>query len=280
MHWTDLLSRRRFPSRAIVLEDLPCAGCGYNLRTLPARGHCPECGSAVGDSLFVFARPGELASGLRTLATSFLCTAGVLLMSALFACGLWVLPVLTIPRVIAAASLRYSAGIENMPILSRRVRTLWPLALAEVLLAICACVTLVLAIDVNASRLTQQLAMMLILLALLCMMAVMAVSGMLLRTLAQILGSTRIDRLARALIILVAMAPAGAAIGWLTLGSRRAGLAAALGAWLCLVAALGLGSAALWLTAGVISAARRTREDAVGLPDGAADPAPTARDAP
>lgn len=31
-------------------QDHPCVGCGYNLRTLPHAGICPECGRPVGDS--------------------------------------------------------------------------------------------------------------------------------------------------------------------------------------------------------------------------------------
>lgn len=33
------------------LGDLPCAGCGYNLRGLTRDGRCPECGAPVADSL-------------------------------------------------------------------------------------------------------------------------------------------------------------------------------------------------------------------------------------
>jgi 2-amino-4-hydroxy-6-hydroxymethyldihydropteridine diphosphokinase len=40
-------------------HDLPCAGCGYNLRGLTARHDCPECGAAVSDSLRAAAR-GQL----------------------------------------------------------------------------------------------------------------------------------------------------------------------------------------------------------------------------
>lgn len=29
----------------LITGDLYCAECGYNLRTLPRRGRCPECGS-------------------------------------------------------------------------------------------------------------------------------------------------------------------------------------------------------------------------------------------
>jgi hypothetical protein len=31
----------------MVLGDVPCSGCGYNLRGLPTAGICPECGRAV-----------------------------------------------------------------------------------------------------------------------------------------------------------------------------------------------------------------------------------------
>lgn len=34
-----------------VAVDVACRRCGYNLRTLPSAGKCPECGSAVGRSL-------------------------------------------------------------------------------------------------------------------------------------------------------------------------------------------------------------------------------------
>ncbi|HTW95880.1 MAG TPA: hypothetical protein VMD30_13840 [Tepidisphaeraceae bacterium] len=34
-----------------VIGDTPCLQCGYNLRTQPLDGKCPECGTAVQDSL-------------------------------------------------------------------------------------------------------------------------------------------------------------------------------------------------------------------------------------
>lgn len=33
-----------------IADDRECAGCGYNLRGLPMRGRCPECGMPIGDS--------------------------------------------------------------------------------------------------------------------------------------------------------------------------------------------------------------------------------------
>lgn len=36
---------------AIVETDLPCVGCGYNLRTRPLDGTCPECGQSVSYTL-------------------------------------------------------------------------------------------------------------------------------------------------------------------------------------------------------------------------------------
>ncbi len=31
--------------------DLPCISCGYNLRSLPMSGRCPECNSAIESAL-------------------------------------------------------------------------------------------------------------------------------------------------------------------------------------------------------------------------------------
>jgi hypothetical protein len=35
----------------LIDADVTCARCGYNLRTLPQDGKCPECGGSVADSL-------------------------------------------------------------------------------------------------------------------------------------------------------------------------------------------------------------------------------------
>ena len=37
----------RLDDEGRILDDLPCVQCGYNLRTVPVRQQCPECGGAV-----------------------------------------------------------------------------------------------------------------------------------------------------------------------------------------------------------------------------------------
>lgn len=46
-------------------QDHPCVGCGYNLRTLPHAGICPECGRPVSDST----RKGVLVAPREVLLT-------------------------------------------------------------------------------------------------------------------------------------------------------------------------------------------------------------------
>src|SRR5688500_18541478 len=52
---TDLTSLAGNPPRTpltrMVDHDLPCARCGYNLRTLDAGANCPECAAPVAHSL-------------------------------------------------------------------------------------------------------------------------------------------------------------------------------------------------------------------------------------
>jgi hypothetical protein len=38
------------PADSTIDIDLPCSGCGYNLRGLPLGGSCPECGQQVADT--------------------------------------------------------------------------------------------------------------------------------------------------------------------------------------------------------------------------------------
>ena len=54
-----------------IAADVSCLVCGYNLRTQPLQGRCPECGTAVGRSahgdLLRYCEPGwveTLAGGM------------------------------------------------------------------------------------------------------------------------------------------------------------------------------------------------------------------------
>lgn len=57
-----------------VAADRACVGCGYNLRTLPATGHCPECGHPIADSV----RPLSFIDADRDWLTSLSSGAAVL----------------------------------------------------------------------------------------------------------------------------------------------------------------------------------------------------------
>ena len=48
-----------------VAADIPCVGCGYNLRTLRRDAMCPECGRAVQDSVRTDALRLAALGGLR-----------------------------------------------------------------------------------------------------------------------------------------------------------------------------------------------------------------------
>jgi len=57
----------------LVGEDLACAGCGYNLRTMPVGGKCPECGMWVATTLRI--ANGSGAVDLRRIFWGAVCVA-------------------------------------------------------------------------------------------------------------------------------------------------------------------------------------------------------------
>src|SRR5689334_22821964 len=70
-------------------RDLPCRGCGYNLRGLGAIGDCPECGRAILRTLLD--DPITPSAWLRTLSGgALLISAAMLLGGATAAAGLFV----------------------------------------------------------------------------------------------------------------------------------------------------------------------------------------------
>jgi hypothetical protein len=103
---------------------------------------CPECGGAVGDSLFLLAKPDVVARALRGVGKSF--TSIVILSLVLLgATRTW--PPLVATAVLAAASvwrlllinsLRFRGSIDRLPVIGDRLLWLWGVALLELAAAL------------------------------------------------------------------------------------------------------------------------------------------------
>jgi hypothetical protein len=150
MHWTALLERRFFPPHATIIDDVPCVGCGYNLRGTRAAGRCPECGLDAGPSLYVLRKPKVVADAGRSIARThmawfalLLCAAGIVMFSrGLLWLGLIAMVLASLVRVLATYELRFRATLENLPLIGMRLGLLWWLTLIELAVAVGACVTL------------------------------------------------------------------------------------------------------------------------------------------
>jgi hypothetical protein len=129
-------------SAAQIHGDLPCQGCGYNLRGARAGGACPECGRLVRDSLVPVSEPEKVAAGLRFIGNSYLGLLALPLapISAAVAgscagwVGLIVLLATSAARASGVADLRFRSGAGRMPVVGRRVGLLWLAAIADVVL--------------------------------------------------------------------------------------------------------------------------------------------------
>jgi hypothetical protein len=144
MHWTAFLAYRRFPENARVADDLPCIGCGDNLRSLPARANCAECGRPVGDSLFVLAQPQVVGNCLKSIGATFF---GVLILflPCLSINALWppivamgVLTACAATRTVSVFELRSKGAIQSLPIIGSRLRMLQIVSIAETALSVAA----------------------------------------------------------------------------------------------------------------------------------------------
>ena len=106
------------PPQAVILRDLHCVGCGYNLRTMQFAGRCPECGLAVERSLLVLPRP--LDTGKAIMLSAFALVVGFV--------GLYVLPFMMVALamlLLAAHRLRYRCKLSHMSELGSKVRWFW-----------------------------------------------------------------------------------------------------------------------------------------------------------
>jgi hypothetical protein len=145
MAWTSLLEHKRIPDTAIVIADLPCATCGYNLRTLRAAGVCPECGQRILDSMSAVPEPGATAGGLQSMALSAfgLAAAPLLLfnpttnVTALVIAGL-VLIVAGGNRLVGAVRLRLHSRLEHHGAVGLMIRLLFWLTLVDIVLLLLA----------------------------------------------------------------------------------------------------------------------------------------------
>jgi hypothetical protein len=148
MHWTAFLAYRRFPANARVADDLPCVGCGYNLRSSRAGGVCPECARPVGDSLFVLSQPEIVGRCIKTIGATYF---GVLAIAipclSLGAAwtgivGMGVLALTAIIRAVEVMELHMRGEIRALPVIGTRLRMLIGFAIVDVVLTVTSCVML------------------------------------------------------------------------------------------------------------------------------------------
>jgi hypothetical protein len=142
MHLWGTLQERTFSPNAHVTADLPCQGCGYNLREAKLSGVCPECGRHVRDSLVPLDEPEKVATGLRYIGNSYL---GLLALPLVpFAAGMaascagWtgvvVLVTTSVARACGVADLRFRSSTGQLPVVGSRLGVLWLAAVADVAL--------------------------------------------------------------------------------------------------------------------------------------------------
>jgi hypothetical protein len=282
MHLWGLLQERSFSPGAHVTGDLPCQGCGYNLREAEVSGVCPECGRRVGDSLVPLDKPEKAAAGLRHIGNSYLGLIALPLVP--FAAGVaascagWVgvlaLLFTSIVRAGGVADLRFRSGAGQLPVIGQRLGMLWMAAVADVVL-VAGCLLLLLAgaAGGEASGAVKGLAMATLGLWLVVAAVVAAVAGWMGTALAAMLGYAPLAKRLRLQWMLVASGPAVGA-GFVVLG-LLAGAAGGAGAsaavmllgllviGVLLLVGIGLTLSCLSELAKVVERARDPRENVI-----------------
>jgi hypothetical protein len=243
-----------FAPEVRVTGDLPCQGCGYNLREAQAAGVCPECGRRVSDSLVPLSEPAKVAAGLRSIGNSYLGLIALPLVP--FAVGVagscagWVgmivLLCTSIVRAGGVADLRFRSSTGQLPVIGRRVGLLWLAAVADVALVGC-CLLLLLAAAAggDSAGLVRGLALGVLWLWLLAASVVAAIAGWMGTALAEMLRYAPLARRLRLQWKLMAAGPA-LAVGLTVLSvllGAVGGAAAGIAMGLLTLLALGI----LWL---------------------------------
>jgi hypothetical protein len=245
---------------AEVLTDLPCQGCGYNLRGARAGGACPECGRRVGESLVPLSEPEKVATGLRYIGNSYLGLLALPLapISAAFAgsCAGWVGMIVLLSTSLARASgvadLRFRSGAGHLPVIGPRVGMLWVAAVADVVL-VAGCLVLLLAgaTGGDAGDSAKGLALAALAAWVVAASVVAAIAGWMGASLASMLGVASLARRLRQQWMLMATGPA-LAVGLFVLCVMLAAIGGApAGIGLGIIAALAL--AVLWLVGIVLT---------------------------
>ncbi|MHC4099381.1 MAG: hypothetical protein ACYS15_08570 [Planctomycetota bacterium] len=285
MHLWGMLQERSFSPEARVSGDVPCQGCGYNLREASVSGVCPECGRRVGDSLVPLDEPDKVATGLRYIGNSYL---GLLALPLVpFAAGVasscagWVgmvvLLATSVARACGVADLRFRSSTGQLPVIGPRLGLLWMVAVADVAL-VGGCLLLLLAgaAGGDSAGWVKGLALGVLGLWMVAAAVVAAVAGWMGTALAAMLGYEPLARRLRVQWMLMAAGPVVAVA--LTVLSMMLGAiggapaAAAMGLFTLLALALlwlfGIGMTLSCMSelARVVERARDAREDLVREP--------------
>jgi hypothetical protein len=282
MHLWGTLQERSYSAEARVADDLPCQGCGYNLREAKVSGVCPECGRCVRDSLVPLDEPEKVASGLRYIGNSYLglfalplvpFAAGVATSCAGWT-GVVVLLATSVARACGVADLRFRASTGQLPVIGPRLGLLWLAAVADVAL-VGGCLLLLLAgaAGGDAAGWIKGVAMGVLGLWMITAAGVAAVAGWMGTALAAMLGYETLSRRLRLQWKMMAAGPA-VAVGLIILSMMLGAIggapaAAAMGLFAALAIAIlwliGIGMTLSGMSelAKVVERKRDAREDIV-----------------